>query len=142
MTEKELELRHWLNRAYYAEKKAKAIDALLQQCRERAQGLSSSMDGDSIQTSGARNGTENALLKLADIEEKVTKLRAESVYTSAETLNAILHLHDDDLEAILINRYILFRTVEETAEIMNYSPATVKRKQREAIQKLIPFELV
>ena len=35
----EFELRRWLNRAFYADKKAKALDMLVQQCRERATGL-------------------------------------------------------------------------------------------------------
>ena len=38
--------------------------------------------------------------------------------------------------------HYLFHTIEQTAELMNYSVSTVKRKQSEAIRKLIPFELV
>ena len=139
MTEKELEARYWLNRAFYANKKAKAIDALLQQCRERAQGLSSGMDGDGIRISNTQNSTENALMKLANIEEKAVELRAECTYTTAEILSTILQLHDDDLETVLINRYILFYTIEKTAEVMNYAPRTVKLKQKQAIEKLCPL---
>ena len=138
MTEKELDARYWLNRAFYAEKKAKAIDALLQQCRERAQRLSSSTSDEGIRTN-AQNSTENALMKLADIEEKAMELRSECAYTSAEILNAILQLHDADLETVLINRYILFYTIEKTAEVMNYAPRTVRLKQKQAIEKLCPF---
>lgn len=139
MTEKELEARYWLSRALYANKKAKAIDALLQQCRERAQGLSSGMDGDGIRISNTQNSTENALMKLANIEEKAIELRAECTYTTAEILSTILQLHDDDLETVLINRYILFYTIEKTAEVMNYAPRTVKLKQKQAIEKLCPL---
>ena len=138
MKEKELDARYWLNRAFYAEKKAKAIDELLQQCRERAQRLSSSTSGEGIRTN-AQNSTENALMKLADIEEKAMELRSECAYTSAEILNAILQLHDADLETVLINRYILFYTIEKTAEVMNYAPRTVRLKQKQAIEKLCPL---
>lgn len=138
MTENELELRHWLNRAFYADKKAKALDALVQQCRERAQGLTANWEcNDTGKSDGAENGTENALLRLAEIERKALDLRLECAGILSETLAKIWELHDDDLEAVLINRYVLFYTIEQTADIMHYAPRTVKLKQKQAIEKLI-----
>lgn len=137
MTETELELRRWLNRAFYADKKAKALDALVQQCRERAQGLTANWEcNDTGKSDGAENGTENALMRLAEIEQKALNLRLECADILAETLTAIWKLEDDDLEAVLINRYVLFYTIEQTAEIMNYAPRTVRKKQKQAIEKL------
>ena len=137
MTTDELELRHWLNRAFYADKKAKALETLVQQCRERAQGLSVSWEcNDTGKTDGSENGTENALIRLAEIERKALDLKLECADILSETLTKIWELHDDDLEAVLINRYILFYTIEQTAEIMNYHPNTVKCKVKKAIQKL------
>lgn len=137
MTTAELELRHWLNRAFYANKKAKALDALVQQCRERAQGLTANWEcNDTGKSDGAENGTENALMRLAEIEQKALNLRLECADILAETLTAIWKLEDDDLEAVLINRYVLFYTIEQTAEIMNYAPRTVRKKQKQAIEKL------
>lgn len=133
----ELEVRYWLNRAFYADKKAKALEALAEQLRERAQGLSHCGDGnDKGRNDSAKNGTENALMKLAEIEEKIIRLRVECANVMSETLEAIWSLHDDDLEAVLINRYILYYTIEQTAEIMNYHPNTVKGKVKKAVQKL------
>ena len=137
MTEEEL--RHWLNRAFYADKKAKALDALAQQCRERAQGLSGCGEcNDKGKSDTAVNGTENALMKLAEIEHKALVLRLECADILSEILTAIWTLKDDDLEAVLMNRYALFYTVEQTAEVMHYSPRTVKLKTKIAIQKLCP----
>lgn len=137
MTTNELEMRHWLNRAFYADKKAKALDALAQQCRERAQGLSVNWEcNDTGKADGAQNGTENALMRLAEIEQKALALKLECANILAETLTKIWELHDDDLESVLINRYVLFYTIEQTAEIMNYDPRTVKRKTNKAIAKL------
>lgn len=133
----ELELKHWLNRAFYADKKAKALDALAQQCRERAQGLTVNWEcNDTGKSDGAQNGTESALLKLADIERKALDLRLECANILSETLTAIWKLEDDDLEAVLINRYVLYYTIEQTAEIMNYAPRTVRKKQKQAVEKL------
>ncbi|HPY85540.1 MAG TPA: DUF1492 domain-containing protein [Ruminococcus flavefaciens] len=143
MTEKELDLRHWLNRAFYADKKAKALDMLVSQCRERATGLARYSEGNDTGKSGtSKNGTESALMKLAEMEEKAECQKAEAIKVSAEIQDAISMLHDDDLEAVLIHRYLNFLTVDRTAEIMNYSSETIKRKQRAAIEKLTPFDLV
>ena len=135
----EFELRRWLNRAFYADKKAKALDMLVQQCRERATGLVRATEGnDKGRSSTSKNGTENALIQLAEMEDKAEKLSAEAVKITAEIWEAIIELHDDDLEAVLINRYILFQTVEQTAESMGYDPRTVMRKIKKAIEKLSP----
>ena len=137
MTENELTTRHWLNRAFYADKKAKALEMLVRQCRERAEGLSRCSEGnDKGRSDGAENGTENALMKLAEMERKADAQRVEAVNVSAEIQTIISGLHDDDLEAVLIHRYILFHTIEQTAEIMSYHPNTVKSKVKKAIQKL------
>lgn len=137
MTTQELETRHWLNRAFYADKKAKALEMLVRQCRERAEGLSRCSEGnDKGRSDSAENGTENALMKLAEMERKADEQKAEAVNVSAEIQGTISKLHDDDLEAVLIHRYILFHTIEQTAEIMNYHPNTVKSKVKKAVQKL------
>jgi DNA-directed RNA polymerase specialized sigma24 family protein len=137
MTEKELDLRHWLNRAFYADKKAKALDMLVSQCRERATGLVRYSEGNDTGKSGtSKNGTESALMKLAEMEEKAECQKAEAVKVSAEIQDAISMLHDDDLEAVLIHRYLNFLTIEQTAEIMNYHPNTVKAKVKTAVQKI------
>ncbi|MBQ8123632.1 MAG: sigma-70 family RNA polymerase sigma factor [Ruminococcus sp.] len=139
MTDKELQLRHWLNRAFYADKKVKALEMLAEQCRERAQGLSHSVEGNDVSGhSTPENGTENALMKLADIEERAQRQREEAVCASDEIQQAISTLHDEDLETVLIHRYLLFETIEQVAESIGYDPRTVKRKIRRAIEKLSP----
>ena len=137
MTTAELELRHWLNRAFYADKKAKALDALVQQCRERAQGLTANWEcNDTGKNDGAENSTENALIRLAEIELKARLEKAEAVRISTEVFDVISKLDNDDLKTVLINRYILFYTIEQTAEVMHYEPRTVIRKTNKAIKKL------
>ena len=136
-TNDELAARNWLNRSFYADKKAKALNALVQQCRERATGLVRASEGnDKGKSSTSKNGTESTLMQLAEMQEQAEQLISESVKVTAEIWKAIKLLHDDDLEAVLINRYILFYTIEKTAEIMNYAPRTIKEKQKQAIEKL------
>lgn len=137
MDEKQLEVRRWLNRAFYADKKVKALESCVRQCRERAQSVSVSYEGnDKGKSSGSKNGTENVLMRLVDTEMKLTQQIIELLDIADEISDAISKLNDNDLETILIHRYILFHTIEETAEMMHYSPRTVRDKQKRAIEKL------
>lgn len=91
---------------------------------------------DKGKSSGCKNGTEDALIRLADTEHKLQRQIIELAAVSDEIFDAISKINDDDLETVLIHRYILFHTIEETAEIMNYSTETVRRKTNKAIRKL------
>ena len=143
MTLREIELKNWLNRAFYADKKVKALEMRIKQCRERAEAVSVCYEGnDKGKSSSSKNGIEEALMRLADTEFKLKSQIFELLDITDEISEAISKLKDDGLETVLIHRYILFHTIEETAEIMNYTPITIKRKQKKAIDKLIPFDLV
>lgn len=131
------ELRHWLNRAFYADKKIKALDVLVERHRERAQGLSRYTDGNNKgKTDGAENSTEKALIKLTELQSMANKQRAEAVNELEKIQNAISLLKDDDLESVLIHRFLLFESIEDTAAAMHYAPRTVRKKQKVAIEKL------
>lgn len=140
MTDKQCEVKRWLKRAFYADKKVKVLEMQLKQCRERAESVSACCEGnDKGKCSGSKNGTEDALIKLADAELKLKNQIFELLDITDEISDVISMLGDNDLETVLIHRYILFYTVEETAEIMNYSPRTVRDKQKKAIEKLCLF---
>lgn len=142
MTVRQNEIRDWLNRAFYADKKVKVLEMLLKQCRERAEGAAVCYEGnDKGKSSGSENSTENVLIKLVDTEHKLQQQITGLASISGEIFDAISKINDDDLETVLIHRFLLFHTVEETAEIMNYGRETVKRKTNQAIEKLSRIEL-
>ena len=137
MTDKEIKMTEWLKRAFYAEKKLETIELLLIQCQENATGLSRSQSFNDSGWSDTRiNTAENKLLKLAETEQKYSKEKTELLKISNEISDAISQLHNDDLETVLIHRYLLFNTVEQTAEQLNYSISSIKRKHKIAIKKL------
>ncbi|MDE5620335.1 MAG: hypothetical protein K2I80_07420 [Ruminococcus sp.] len=136
MTIDELKVKNWMNRAFYAEKKVNALDMLIKQCRERAERLAYGEQDTAL------NGTESTFMKLLDMKKKYSRQKSELVKITDEVSNIISELHDDDLETVLIHRYLLFHTIEQTAEFMHYSPETVKRKQKKAIEKLTHYDLV
>ena len=137
MTQEEIKVKNWLNRAFYAEKKVKALDILLRTSRMHAEGLDGVQQYNYTGKSNTRlNGTENAFLKLADIERKYSEQKKELENIFGEISEAISLLQDDDLETVLIHRYLMFHTIERTAELMHYSTETVRRKTNKAIKKL------
>lgn len=91
---------------------------------------------DKGKCSGSKNGAESAMMMLADAEEQYRACKAELEKVTAEISDAISQLHDDDLEAVLINRYLNCMTTESTAEFMHYAARTIRAKQRIAIKKL------
>lgn len=135
----ENECRQWLNRAFYANHKLEALKEFAEQCRISAQGTSINYEGNNAgKNSGTQNGTEYAYMKLAEAEDKADQQKRECELLILEIQDAISTLHDDELEAVLINRFLNFMSVEKTAEFMNYDTRTVMRKQSKAIKKLSP----
>lgn len=132
------EKREWLNRAGKANKMAKALERLVQQRREVATGLVRASEGnDKGKCSTSKNGTESALISLADIEQQMEEHKHEAEVAAAEIYNAITtQILDGELAAVLINRYLNYMTVEKTAEYMGYDARTIYRKTDAAIKKL------
>lgn len=130
----ETEMRDYLEGHFYASKKIKALEAERRQLRMNAQGGAVSYEGN--YTSAKQNGTESNLVRLADeekeIDDEIKRLRNKQ----HEIRQLISSLGDDDLESVLIFRYILHHSIEESAEQLNYHPNTVKEKIKRAVEKL------
>lgn len=131
------EMKVFLNRAFYADKKIAALNMLIAQTRERAQGLSKSSDGNLKGKSDSNNNsTESALLRLAELEQQAQVQRVYAADVLLEIQQKIALLKNDDFETVLTHRFVLYNTIEQTAELMNYAPRTVRQKQKQAIEKL------
>lgn len=130
----ETEMRNYLEGHFYASKKIKALEAERRQLRMNAQGGAISFEGNN--TTGKSNATERNLMHLADeekeIDEQIVRLRQKQ----RDIRQLISSLNDDDLEAVLIFRYIVHNTEEQTAEKLNYAPRTVQEKIKKAVSKL------
>ena len=130
----ETEMRKYLEGHFYASKKIKALEAERKQLRMNAQGGAISFEGNN--TTGKSNATERNLMRLADeekeIDEQIVRLRQKQ----RDIRQLISSLNDDDLEAVLIFRYIVHNTEEQTAEKLNYAPRTVQEKIKKAVSKL------
>lgn len=137
MTVKQLEKIAWLNRAFYAEKKVKALESLCRRDKERTQQITANYDcKDSGKSDGHKNGVEEALLMLAESNEKYDNALHDYSKLRREIEAAIEQLHDYELESIFVYRYLEYKTMEQIAECMNYNERTIRRKHHSGIEKL------
>lgn len=137
MTTEQLDKIAWLNRAFYAEKKVKALESLRKSDRERAQRITANYGGNDKGKSDTHlNGMEEALITLATSEEKYDNALHDYSVLRCEIESAIENLHDDELETIFMYRYLDYKTMEEISELMNYCERTIRRKHIKGIEKL------
>lgn len=134
MTEEQLAKIQWLNRAFHAEKNAKAWQAKLERDRSLAERISRSGNGIG---GGQGNSTEDALLRLAQTEEEARARLHELVGIREEISGAIRSVEDQDMQAILIRHYLAYETFETIADKMHYDERTIRRKHKKAIDKVV-----
>lgn len=134
MTTEQLKKIAWLNRAFYAEKLAKAY---LEKC-EREKSLAQRLSRTFSESSGSSgNSTENALIRLAVTERQTQEKLRELVCIREEITEAIQRIEDNDLQAVLVWRYLNYFTFEQTAEKMHYDKRTIQRKHQKALDKIV-----
>lgn len=134
MTEEQTAKINWLNRAFHAEKAAMAWRAKLERDRSLAERISRLGDGSG---GGQGNGTENALLRLAQTEAETREHLRELVDIREEISTAIRQVDDPDMQAILVRHYMAYETFEQIAEKMHYDKRTIQRKHKKAIDKVV-----
>ncbi len=134
MTQEQRRKINWLNRAFYAEKAAKAY---LEKC-EREKSLAQRLSRTFSESSGSSgNSTEDALIRLAVTEQQTQQKLKELVCIREEIAEAIQQIDDNDLQAVLVWHYLNYLTFEQTAEKMHYDERTIRRKHKKALDKIV-----
>lgn len=128
----------WLNRAFHAEKAAKAWLSKLERDRSLAERITRSASESAQNASGgaAGNTTEDYLIRLADTQERVQEALRALVEIRDEITRAIENVDDPDMQAILVRHYLAYETWEMVAEKMYYSVRCVKYKHKKALDQL------
>jgi DNA-directed RNA polymerase specialized sigma24 family protein len=67
-----------------------------------------------------------------DIDLEIVELKKHQ----ERVRQVIANLHDNDFESVLIYRYVLYNTEEQTADKLHYAPRTVQEKVKKAIKKI------
>ena len=131
------EMKHWLKRGFYAQKRAEVLKDIIANIREQAQNLSRSRTDTALASdAGASDRMEQALRELAEMESRYIIEQCRLAGIKAEIAATIATLGNDDLQAVLESRYLLMRTAEQTAEALHYDVRTVRYKQKRAVERL------
>lgn len=126
----------WLNRAFHAEKNAKAWMAKLERDRSLAERISRSTSGTG--TGGAQsNTTEGCLIRLAETQEGVQQALRELAGIREEIAAVIRGVDDLDEQTILVRHYLAYEKFELIAEKMHYAERTIRRKHSKALEKVV-----
>ena len=126
----------WLNRAFHAEKNAKAWMAKLERDRSLAERISRSTSGTG--TGGAQsNTTEDCLIRLAETQEGVQNALRELAGIREEIAAVIRGVDDLDEQTILVRHYLAYEKIDTVAEKMHYEKRTIQRKHNKALEKIV-----
>ncbi len=139
MTQEERKAKvNWLNRAFHAEKNARAWMAKLERDRSLAERISrNASESPQTGTVGAgSNSTEDYLIRLAGTQERLQEALRELVDVREEISAAIRTVTDPDAQTILVRHYLAYEKFDVIAERMHYSLSTVMRKYRFALEML------
>ena len=134
MTTEQLAKIQWLNRAFHAEKNYKAWLVKLERDQSIAERLTRSGDGTG---SPSDNGTETALIRLADTEQRTQERLQELVRIREEITVVIEAVPDLDAQTILVRHYLAYETFEQIAEKMHYDKRTIQRKHKQSLDKIV-----
>lgn len=125
----------WLNRAFHAEKNAKAWQAKLERDRSLAERISRNASGGGSGTAQG-NTTEDCLIRLATTQEGLQNALRELMDIREEITAAIRCVDDLDEQTILVRHFLAYEKFDMIAERMSYSESTVYRIYRSALCKV------
>lgn len=90
-----------------------------QQWKDIAVGITASVGGDRVQTSGSQQKMADAVIKCVDMEAEIDRLVDELVNTKREVIATIEKLDSPTEYNVLHKRYIQFMTLQEIADSYN-----------------------
>lgn len=77
------------------------------------------------------------MFRIADMSLKIDEEIQRLERLTDEIFTVICNLDDDELETILIYRFLQFMTIGNIAKEMHYDEKTVSRKLHKAIEKIV-----
>ena len=87
-----------------------------QQWRDIALGITASMGGEKVQSSGSQSKMADAVMKCVDMEAEINSLIDRMVDTKKDVISTIEKLDSATEYNVLHMRYIQFRSLQEIAD--------------------------
>ena len=106
---------------YRAERaKEAALVRAIEEARELATNTTVPLKEVSVQTSGGGEMIANAVIKAVDAEKLLAEMRAEARKTMYEITQAISAVPDSTQKAVLVEKYINGKTLDEIKDVIHY----------------------
>ena len=87
-----------------------------QQWKDIALGITANMDGERVQSSGAKSKMGDAIIKCVDMEAEIDRLIDTLIDTKKDVIQTIEKLYSPIEYDVLHQRYIQFKTLQEIAD--------------------------
>jgi hypothetical protein len=105
-----------------------------QQWKEIALGITANMDGERVQSSGAKSKMADAIGKCVDIEAEIDSLIDKLIDTKKEVIQTIERLYSPIEYDVLHKRFIQYKTLQQIADDYkkdyDWAKSTCKRAVR------------
>lgn len=133
MSDEQLKKIAYLNQAYYIKRKINALNEV----RTRNK-INSAVNykSDGTQHTGGYNKEEMRMMKILELDEKISVETDKLNKTLNEIYDVISTVDDIELNTLLTYRYILFLKIDEIADKMHYDEKTIRRKMKKALNKI------
>ena len=90
-----------------------------QQWKDIAMGITANMDGERVQSSGAKSKMADAVIKCVDMEAEIDSLIDELIDTKKEVIQTIEQMDSATEYNVLHMRYIQYLSLQEIADHYN-----------------------
>ena len=107
-----------------------------QQWRDIALGITASVGGERVQSSGSQQKMANAVVKCVDIEAEIDGLVDELISTKKKVIETIEKLDNPTEYDILHKRYIQFIPLQEIADRCGREYTTITTTHGRALKKV------
>ncbi len=107
-----------------------------QQWRDVAMGITASVGGDRVQSSGSQQKMADAVIKCVDMEREIDGLIDELIATKKDVINTIENLSSPTEYKIIHMRYIQNIGLKEIAEILKREYTTITTTHGRALKNI------
>lgn len=128
--------KEYLQQAYIIDRKIKLDTEKLEAARSTLYGKAVQYDRDGSKPVPHGNSTENAILRVLELEERLNKEIGGLVEKRQEIEQAVNAVPDGIQRELLTRRYLLYQKWEVVAEEMNYSLQHIFRLHNLALKMM------
>lgn len=128
--------KEYLQQAYIIDRKIKLDTEKLEAARSALYGKTVRYDRDGSKLVPQGNGTENAVLRVLELEERLDKEIDRLTEKRQEIEQAVNAIPDEVQREVLTRRYLLYQKWEVIAKEMNYSERHIRRLHGHALKNM------